>query len=116
MKNIPEHFKVQFENQHFYATEDPTFVIAEFTSAGHAISAGKPYDQRYISVVTNEGGDIAIMRCQLPMNINMKKIIRWQGLTASYISLISRRTSISITRAKPLSSDGYATDCTADAC
>jgi ketosteroid isomerase-like protein len=59
MKNFPKHFKVQFENLHFHATEDPTLVIAEFTSAGHAISTGKPYNQTYISVVTtNEDGEI----------------------------------------------------------
>lgn len=59
MKNFPEHFKVTFENLHFHATEEPTLVIAEFTSAGHAISTGKPYDQKYISVVTtNENGEI----------------------------------------------------------
>ncbi|MDJ1472725.1 nuclear transport factor 2 family protein [Cytophagaceae bacterium DM2B3-1] len=59
MKNFPEHFKVQFENLHFHVTEDPTLVIAEFTSSGHAISTGKPYNQKYISVVTtNEDGEI----------------------------------------------------------
>ncbi|WP_343669067.1 nuclear transport factor 2 family protein [Chitinophaga sp.] len=59
MKNFPEHFKVEFENLHFHGTEDPTLVIAEFTSRGHAISTGKPYNQKYISVVTtNEDGKI----------------------------------------------------------
>jgi uncharacterized protein len=59
MKNFPEHFKVQFENLHFHATEEPTLVIAEFTSNGHAVSTGKPYNQKYISVVTtNEDGEI----------------------------------------------------------
>ncbi|WP_207423563.1 nuclear transport factor 2 family protein [Desertivirga brevis] len=53
MKNFPEHFKVEFENLHFHATEDPALVIAEFTSKGHAISTGKPYNQKYISVVHN---------------------------------------------------------------
>lgn len=52
MKNFPEHFEVRFENLHFHATEDPTLVIAEFTSNGKAISTGKPYLQKYISVVT----------------------------------------------------------------
>lgn len=52
MKNFPEHFKVRFENLHFHATQEPTLVIAEFTSNGHAISTGKPYMQKYISVVT----------------------------------------------------------------
>lgn len=52
MKNFPEHFEVEFENLAFHATQEPTLVIAEFTSKGHAISTGKPYLQRYISVVT----------------------------------------------------------------
>lgn len=54
MKNFPNHFKVQFDNLHFHATEEPTLVIAEFTSDGHAISTGKPYIQKYISVVTTD--------------------------------------------------------------
>ncbi len=52
MKNFPKHFKVEFENLHFHATQEPTLVIAEFTSKGHALSTGKPYLQKYISVVT----------------------------------------------------------------
>jgi ketosteroid isomerase-like protein len=52
MKNFPLHFKVAFENLHFHGTEDPTLVIAEFTSNGHALATGKPYLQKYISVVT----------------------------------------------------------------
>jgi ketosteroid isomerase-like protein len=52
MKNFPKHFKVEFENLHFHATQEPSLVIAEFTSKGHAISTGKPYLQKYISVVT----------------------------------------------------------------
>lgn len=54
MKNFPNHFKVGFDNLHFHATEEPTLVIAEFTSDGHAISTGKPYVQKYISVVTTD--------------------------------------------------------------
>ncbi|WP_415328032.1 nuclear transport factor 2 family protein [Chryseobacterium sp. MMS23-Vi53] len=54
MKNFPKHFKVEFQNLHFHATEDPTLVIAEFTSEGNALSTGKPYNQKYISVVTTD--------------------------------------------------------------
>lgn len=54
MKNFPNHFKVKFDNLHFHATEEPTLVIAEFTSDGHAVSTGKPYIQKYISVVTTD--------------------------------------------------------------
>jgi ketosteroid isomerase-like protein len=59
MKNFPEHFKVEFENLHFHSTEDPSLVIAEFTSRGIALATGKPYNQKYISVVTtNNDGEI----------------------------------------------------------
>lgn len=54
MKNFPDHFEVKFDNLHFHATEEPTLVIAEFTSDGHALSTGKPYIQKYISVVTTD--------------------------------------------------------------
>lgn len=54
MKNFPNHFKVKFDNLHFHSTEEPTLVIAEFTSDGHAVSTGKPYIQKYISVVTTD--------------------------------------------------------------
>lgn len=54
MKNFPNHFEVKFDNLHFHATEEPTLVIAEFTSDGHALSTGKPYIQKYISVVTTD--------------------------------------------------------------
>lgn len=52
MKNFPKHFKVIFEKLNFHATEDPTLVIAEFESNGIALATGKPYLQKYISVVT----------------------------------------------------------------
>ncbi len=54
MQNFPKHFKVDFEKLHFHLTEEPTLVIAEFSSNGHAISTGNPYNQTYISVVTTD--------------------------------------------------------------
>jgi len=54
MKNFPKHFLVNFENLHFHATESPNLVIAEFTSNGKALNTDKPYNQRYISVVTTD--------------------------------------------------------------
>ena len=59
MKNFPEHFKVAFTNLYFHPTADPTLVIAEFESDGIALSTGRPYLQKYISVVNNtEDGKI----------------------------------------------------------
>jgi len=62
MQNFPKHFKVVFENLHYHLTKEPTLVIAEFTSNGHALETGNPYFQQYISVVTTtpEG---KIIRC-----------------------------------------------------
>lgn len=54
MKNFPNHFEVKFDNLLFHATEEPTLIIAEFTSDGYALSTGKPYIQKYISVVTTD--------------------------------------------------------------
>ncbi|SHM87521.1 hypothetical protein SAMN05444266_112149 [Chitinophaga jiangningensis] len=60
MKNFPLHFKVEFENLYFHPTADPHTTIAEFTSKGHALATGNPYNQRYISVVTTtDDGKIA---------------------------------------------------------
>jgi ketosteroid isomerase-like protein len=59
MKNFPEHFQVEFVDLHFHATVDPSLVIAEFKSVGSAVSTGRPYNQRYISVVETRDGKIS---------------------------------------------------------
>ncbi|WP_323395177.1 nuclear transport factor 2 family protein [Myxococcus guangdongensis] len=51
MKNFPEHFDVRFKDLRFHETVDPTRVVAEFASEGTARSTGRPYHQKYISVV-----------------------------------------------------------------
>ncbi|GAB3169128.1 nuclear transport factor 2 family protein [Telluribacter humicola] len=71
MKNFPEHFKEELENLHFHATEEPTLVNAEFTRNGYAISTGKPYLQKYISVVTTT-----------PEGKILKNVDFWNPLTA----------------------------------
>jgi len=59
MQNFPKHFKVAFVNLYFHPTADPNLVIAEFESEGVAITTGKPYNQKYISVVkTTDDGKI----------------------------------------------------------
>ncbi|MBW9110669.1 nuclear transport factor 2 family protein [Microbacterium ureisolvens] len=58
MRNFPEHFAVEFSAPVFHLTVDPTLVIAEFSSTGHAITTGRPYNQRYISVVETVDGRI----------------------------------------------------------
>jgi ketosteroid isomerase-like protein len=52
MKNFPDHFEVKLII--YISMQQNTFIIAEFTSDGHAVSTGKPYIQKYISVVTTD--------------------------------------------------------------
>jgi ketosteroid isomerase-like protein len=59
MKNFPEHFKVEFTDLRFHETTDPALVIAEFASRGSALATGRPYNQRYISLVETRDGRIS---------------------------------------------------------
>lgn len=42
----------------FYPTLDPSTLIVEFSCEGYAVPTGKPYPQRYISVIELRGGRI----------------------------------------------------------
>ena len=42
----------------FHPTLDPATLIVEFSCQGHAVSTGKPYPQRYISVIELKEGRI----------------------------------------------------------
>lgn len=42
----------------FHPTLDPTTLIVEFSCEGHAVSTGRPYPQRYISVIELREGRI----------------------------------------------------------
>ncbi|MEV5729094.1 nuclear transport factor 2 family protein [Streptomyces pharetrae] len=59
MKNFPEHFEVEFTDLRFHETTDPALVIAEFASRGTALATGRPYNQRYISLVETRDGRIS---------------------------------------------------------
>ncbi|MEG3628071.1 nuclear transport factor 2 family protein [Streptomyces poriticola] len=59
MQNFPRHFDVEFTGPRFHETLDPALVVAEFSSVGTAISTGRPYHQRYISVVETRDGRIS---------------------------------------------------------
>ncbi|MER5476809.1 nuclear transport factor 2 family protein [Streptomyces sp. NPDC002734] len=59
MKVFPNTFDVRFTDLYFHETVDPSLVIAEFKSIGHAISTGRPYNQTYISVVETRDGKIS---------------------------------------------------------
>lgn len=59
MTHFPETFDVRFVDLVFHETTDPSLVIAEFASVGHAVPTGKPYEQQCISVVyTDDEGRI----------------------------------------------------------
>jgi len=58
MQNFPKHFSVKFTNLRYHETTDPSLVIAEFESDGVALSTGRPYLQKYISVVETRDGAI----------------------------------------------------------
>lgn len=89
MKNFPRHFRVEFTDLYFHATEDPALVIAEFKSDGIAISTGKPYRQKYISVVktTDDGKITSYVDFWNPL-IAMEALgvdIKGEGLTEQFL-------------------------------
>lgn len=45
-----------------YATDDPDTVVLEFEGFGRGIETGKPYEQRYISVIRTQAGQIVLYR------------------------------------------------------
>ncbi|MDV6259748.1 nuclear transport factor 2 family protein [Rhodococcoides yunnanense] len=51
MTHFPDTFDVRFVDLVFHKTADPSMVIAEFASVGHAVPTGKPYEQQCICVV-----------------------------------------------------------------
>ncbi|WP_257460428.1 nuclear transport factor 2 family protein [Archangium lipolyticum] len=59
MKNFPKHFQVRFNGLRFHETTDASLVVAEFASEGKALTTGRPYDQRYISLVETRDGKIS---------------------------------------------------------
>lgn len=46
----------------FYRTDKPGVVIVEYTGKGHGPKTGKPYDQRYLSILTIKNGKIVHWR------------------------------------------------------
>ncbi|AUP77784.1 nuclear transport factor 2 family protein [Flavivirga eckloniae] len=59
MKDIPKLFKIEYKNIHFHPTAEPNLVIVEFECTGKVLTTNKPYDQKYISVITlNNDGKI----------------------------------------------------------
>ncbi len=59
MAKFPTTFQVSFTGLIFHETTDTSLVVAEFTSVGTALATGRPYNQRYISVVTTRDGLIS---------------------------------------------------------
>lgn len=62
-KDFPSKLKFfEFTDVQMYPALDPDTLIVEFAGRGEAVSIGKPYNQRYISVVQMRGGKIARYR------------------------------------------------------
>lgn len=45
-----------------HPSTDPDVVVIEFDGFGHGVATGEPYDQRYISVIRTENGQIVHYR------------------------------------------------------
>lgn len=58
MQNFPKQFSVKFTKLRYHETTDPSLVIAEFEIDGVALSTGRPYPQKCISVVETRDGAI----------------------------------------------------------
>jgi ketosteroid isomerase-like protein len=59
-KDFPRRLKFfEFTEVQMHPTKDPDILIIEFAGRGEAVVTGKPYHQRYISVVQMRGGKIA---------------------------------------------------------
>lgn len=87
MVNFPKHFQVKFTDLYFHSTEDPALVIAEFKSDGKALSTGKGYLQKYISVVrtTDEGKITSYVDLWNPLTAMEALDISNNDLAAGYI-------------------------------
>lgn len=87
MVNFPKHFQVKFTDLYFHPTEDPALVIAEFKSDGKALSTGKDYLQKYISVVrtTDEGKITSYVDFWNPLTALEALDISNNDLAAGYI-------------------------------
>ena len=58
-KDFPNRIKFfEFTNVQMHPTLDPDTLIVEFAGRGQIVATGKPYNQRYISVVQMAGGKI----------------------------------------------------------
>jgi hypothetical protein len=58
IKHFPDYLEIKFSRPKFHETEDPNLVIAEFTGDGKMKTTGRPYIQRYISVLKTTDGKI----------------------------------------------------------
>ena len=63
VRRFPEMLRFdRFSEPVFHQSQDPRVLIAEFSCEGQAVATGKPYNQKYISVVEFRDGRIVKYR------------------------------------------------------
>jgi ketosteroid isomerase-like protein len=63
VRKFPEMLHIdRFSEPVFHPALDPRVLIAEFSCEGRAVATGKPYNQRYISVIETREGRIVKYR------------------------------------------------------
>ena len=62
-KDFPKMFRFdEFTDVQMHQTLDPNLIVVEFLGRGEVLTTGKPYHQRYISVVQMQDGKISRYR------------------------------------------------------
>jgi ketosteroid isomerase-like protein len=63
LRRFPEMLRIdRLGEPVFHQSEDPRVLVAEFSCEGQAVATGKPYNQKYISVVEFRDGRIVKYR------------------------------------------------------
>ncbi|WBB80298.1 nuclear transport factor 2 family protein [Micromonospora sp. WMMD882] len=62
MRNFPEQLDVTFSGVVHHDTVDPELVVAEFEAVGTALVSGRPFRQRYVSLLWLRDGRITRYR------------------------------------------------------
>jgi len=63
LKDYPNTLHIDWiVDPHIHATDAPDVAVVEFAAAGTVVASGKPYEMRYISVVTVRDGTITRYR------------------------------------------------------
>lgn len=59
MRAFPNNLSIErFHPPVFHPTLNPSVMLVEFSCEGHAVATGRPYNQRYVGVITTRDGRI----------------------------------------------------------